>query len=123
MALASTPKTNLDFNPANFLATIGEGRTLLEVPAKQSIYAQGYRADAVFYLQAGKVRLSVVSKTGKEATIAIVGTGNFFGEGSLAGQVRRMGSAAAMTHCEVLRVDKRAMMQALHREHAFPTCL
>ena len=65
------------------------------------------------------MRLTVVSKTGKEATIAILDEGNFFGEGALAGQVRRMGSAAAMTACEVLRVDKQAMMEALHREHAF----
>ena len=92
---------------------------MVAVPKKKTIYAQGDNADAVFYIQKGKVRLTVVSKTGKEATIAIVGEGNFFGEGSLAGQVRRMGSAAAMTPCELLRVDKKAMMEALHREHAF----
>ena len=65
------------------------------------------------------MRLTVVSKTGKEATIGIVGEGNFFGEGSLAGQIRRMGSAAALTACELLPVEKKAMMSALHREHAF----
>jgi CRP/FNR family transcriptional regulator, cyclic AMP receptor protein len=64
------------------------------------------------------VKLTVVSKAGKEATIGIVGDGNFFGEGALAGQVQRMGSAAAITDCELLRVDKKAMMNALHREHA-----
>src|ERR1700693_665825 len=83
------------------------------------IFAQGDGADAVFYIQKGKVRLTVVSKTGKEATIGIVNEGNFFGEGSLAGQVLRMGSAAAMTDCELLRVDKKAMMEALHRERSF----
>jgi CRP/FNR family transcriptional regulator, cyclic AMP receptor protein len=107
------------FNPDNFLATIGEGRKMLVVPKRQSIYTQGDEADAVFYIQKGKVRLTVVSKAGKEATIAILGERNFFGEGSLAGQLRRMGSAAAMTACQVLRVDKKAMMDALHREHAF----
>jgi CRP/FNR family cyclic AMP-dependent transcriptional regulator len=86
---------------------------------KQTIFAQGDDADAVFYIQKGKVRLAVVSKTGKEATIGIVSEGNFFGEGSLAGQVHRMGSATAMTDCELLRIDKKAMMNALHREHAF----
>src|SRR5579884_827966 len=107
------------FDPDTFLATIGEGRKILAVPKKQTIFAQGDEADAIFYIQKGRVRLTVVSKTGKEATIAILDQGNFFGEGALAGQVRRMGSAAAITACEVLRVEKKAMMEALHREHAF----
>lgn len=107
------------FNPNTFLATIGDGRKILAVPKKQMIFAQGDEADAVFYVQTGKVRLTVVSKVGKEATIAIVNAGNFFGEGSLAGQLLRMGSAAAMTDCEILRVEKKAMMEALRREPAF----
>jgi CRP/FNR family cyclic AMP-dependent transcriptional regulator len=107
------------FNPNVFLATIGDGRKILAVPKKQMIFAQGDEADAVFYVQTGKVRLTVVSKVGKEATIAIVNAGNFFGEGSLAGQLLRMGSAAAMTDCEILRVEKKAMMEALRREPAF----
>jgi CRP/FNR family transcriptional regulator, cyclic AMP receptor protein len=107
------------FDPHTFLATIGEGRKLLAFQKKQMIFTQGDDADAVFYIQKGKVRLTVVSKTGKEATIGIVNERNFFGEGSLAGQVLRMGSAAAMTDCELLRIDKKAMMTALHREHAF----
>ena len=74
-------KKNGGFNPDTFLATIGEGRKILTVPNKQSIFAQGDDADAVFYVQRGKVRLTVVSKIGKEATIAIVSHGNFFGEG------------------------------------------
>jgi CRP/FNR family transcriptional regulator, cyclic AMP receptor protein len=106
------------FDPDTFLATIGEGRRILSVPKKQTIYTQGDDADAVFYVQKGKVRLTV-SKTGKEATIGIVSEGNFFGEGALAGQVRRMGSAAAMTDCNLMRIDKKAMMSALHGEHAF----
>jgi CRP/FNR family transcriptional regulator, cyclic AMP receptor protein len=116
---AAKNKKGRPFDPNTFLATIGDGRRMVAVPKKQTIYTQGDEADAVFYIQKGKVRLTVVSKTGKEATIAILDEGNFFGEGALAGQVRRMGSAAAMTACEVLRVDKKAMMEALHREHAF----
>jgi CRP-like cAMP-binding protein len=112
-------KQNRGFNPQTFLATIGEGRNLLTVLKNQSIYAQGDQADAVFYVQNGKVRLTVVSKVGKEATIGILNEGSFFGEGALAGQIVRMGSAAAMTDCELLRVDKKAMITALHREHAF----
>ena len=111
-------KKNGGFDPNIFLATIGDGRKILSAPKKQVIYAQGDDADAVFYVQQGKVRLTVVSKIGKEATIAIVSEGNFFGEGALAGQLLRMGSAAAMTDCEILRVEKKAMMEALHREPA-----
>jgi len=108
-----------DFDPHAFLATIGEGRRFMLFPNKQAIFAQGDAADAVFYVQMGKVRLTVVSKTGKEATIGILGEGDFFGEGALAGQALRMGSAIAMADCAILRIDKKAMMEALHREHAF----
>jgi CRP-like cAMP-binding protein len=80
-------------------------------------FAQGDPADAIFYLQTGKVRLTVVSKAGKEATIGILSDGSFFGEGSLAGQPLRMGTATAMTDCAVLRIEKRAMVDALYREH------
>jgi CRP-like cAMP-binding protein len=111
--------TRRDFDPQAFLGTISEGRKLVIFPKKQTIFAQGEFADAVFYLQTGKVKLTVVSKTGKEATIGILGEGNFFGEGALAGQALRMGSATAMTDCAVLRIDKKAMMEALHRESAF----
>src|SRR6202167_123194 len=112
-------KKNGKFDSGTFLATIGEGRKILSVSKRETIFAQGDGADAVFYVQKGKVRLTVVSQAGKEATIAIVSEGNFFGEGSLAGQLLRMGSAAAMTDCEILRVDKKTMMDALHREPAF----
>jgi len=118
MKAATAIKKKLDFNPATFLATIGSGRKLLNIAKKQTIFAQGDKADAVFYVQKGKVRLTVVSTRGKEATIGIVSEGDFIGEGSLAGQLLRMSSAAAMTHCELLRVEKKAMMEALHREHA-----
>src|SRR5712691_9916725 len=116
---ALAAKKKREFNPNTFLATIGDGRKTVAVPKKQMIFAQGDAADAVFYIQKGKVMLTVVSTAGKEATIGILSEGNFFGEGALAGQLLRMGSAAAMTDCELLRVDKKAMMTALHREHAF----
>jgi CRP/FNR family transcriptional regulator, cyclic AMP receptor protein len=118
MPTAAKTKKLRVFDPATVLATIGEGRKIMEVSTKQPIFSQGDNADAVFYIQ-GKVRLTVLSKTGREATIAILGEGNFFGEGALAGQVRRMGSAAAMSPCEILQVTKAAMVEALHREHAF----
>jgi CRP/FNR family cyclic AMP-dependent transcriptional regulator len=108
-----------EFDPNTFLATIGKGRNSALLLAKQGIFAQGDAADAVFYLQKGKVRLTVVSKAGKEATIGILGEGDFFGEGSLAGQFVRMSSATTMTDCAVVRIDKKAMMEALHREHEF----
>jgi CRP/FNR family cyclic AMP-dependent transcriptional regulator len=111
-------KRQREFDPNTFLATIGEGRKFVLFPKKHGIFAQGDTADAVFYVQTGKVKLTVVSKTGKEATVGIFGEGDFFGEGSLAGQSFRMGSATAMTDCALLRIDKKAMMQALHREHA-----
>ncbi len=119
MGSVAASKKNGGFNPVTFLATIGDGRKSLIVSGKQGIFTQGDAADAVFYIQKGKVKLSVVSKVGKEATIGILGQGNFFGEGSLAGQALRMGSAAAMTDCHLLRIEKKAMMAALHREHAF----
>jgi CRP-like cAMP-binding protein len=87
-------------------------------PKKQTIFTQGDAADVVFYIQAGKVKLTVVSKTGKEATLGILSEGAFFGEGGLAGQPFRMGSATAMTDCELMRIDKKAMMLALHQQYA-----
>jgi CRP/FNR family transcriptional regulator, cyclic AMP receptor protein len=119
MSSAAAVRKNRAFDPNTFLAMIGDARQMLAVPKKQTIFTQGDEADAVFYIQKGKVRLTVVSKTGKEATIGILSEGNFFGEGSLAGQALRMGSAAAMTDCQLLRIEKKAMMDALHREHAF----
>src|ERR1051326_4171040 len=89
MPPSTAVKKSSEFDPGTFLATIGEGRKILAITKKQAIFAQGDDADAVFYVQKGKVRLTVVSKIGKEATIAIVNQGNFFGEGSLAGQPLR----------------------------------
>ncbi len=119
MGPRAAAKKRRDFAPHAFLATIGEGRRFVLFPRKHNIFAQGDPTDAVFYIHTGKVRLTVVSNDGKEATIGILGDGEFFGEGALAGQALRMGSATAMTDCAVLRIDKNAMMRALHREHAF----
>ena len=93
-----------DFDPKKFLATIGEGRKVLTLPKKQAVFSQGDAADAIFSIQQGKVKLMVVSNNGKEATLGILSTGDFFGEGSLAGQTLRMGSATAMT---ALQTDPR----------------
>jgi CRP/FNR family transcriptional regulator, cyclic AMP receptor protein len=118
MAPTVPAKKKCGFDPRKFLATIGEGRKVETFPKKQTIFTQGDAADAVFYIQAGRIRLTVVSKRGKEATLGILSEGEFFGEGGLAGQPFRMGSATAMTDCELMRIDKKAMMLALHREHA-----
>ena len=117
MARIPVNKRKVEFDPNTFLATIGEGRRIVAIPKRKRIFTQGDPADAIFYVQTGKVRLTVVSNSGKEATIGIVSEGNFFGEGSLAGQVVRMGSAAALTDCQLLRVEKKAMLAVLHREH------
>jgi CRP/FNR family transcriptional regulator, cyclic AMP receptor protein len=119
MVSAVKPKKIREFQPKTFLATIGDGRKNLSVFNRQIIFAQGDLADSIFYIQSGKVKLTVVSKAGKEATIGILDEANFFGEGALAGQAVRMGSAVALTDCEILRIEKKAMLEALHREHAF----
>ena len=118
------PPTNLamkkrDLDPKEFFAAIGAARKVVAFPKKQTIYAQGDASDSVFYIQEGQVRFTVVSKAGKEATLGILSEGEFFGEGGLAGQPLRMGSATAMTDCELLQIDKKEMMLVLHREHKF----
>jgi CRP/FNR family cyclic AMP-dependent transcriptional regulator len=107
------------FDPKTFLSTLDGGRKIETFTKKQTIFVQGESSDAVFYIQKGKVKLTVVSETGKEATIGILKEGEFFGEACLTGQPLRLGSATAMTDCSVMRIDKQAMMEVLHREHAF----
>src|ERR1700676_5379922 len=119
MTPTARAKKGPEFDPDSFLATIGEGRKIVTAPKKHTIYAQGDAADSVFYIQKGKVRLTVVSQTGKEATIGILNEGDFFGEGCLAGQTLRLFSATAMTDCSMMRIDKKSMIEVLHREHAF----
>ena len=119
IAATKLAKKQRDFDPQKFLATIGEGRNAVSFSEKQVIFTQGDSSDSVFYIQQGKVRLTVLSHAGKEATLGILNQGEFFGEGALAGQLLRVGSAAAMTDCQLLQIDKKAMMLALHQEHTF----
>jgi len=119
ISLVGIKKLRPSFDAETFLAKTGVGKTVVNLKKKDAAFSQGALADAIFYIQKGKVQLTVVSKIGKEATIAILGEGDFFGEGSLAGQSLRMGSATAMTDCELLRIDKKEMMLALHREQTF----
>ncbi|MGA7379491.1 MAG: Crp/Fnr family transcriptional regulator [Terriglobales bacterium] len=119
MGARAAAKKLSQFDPRTFLSTIDGGRKIAAFPKKQTIFAQGDPSDAVFYIQKGKVKLAVVSKNGKEATIGILNEGDFFGEGCLTGQPFRMGSATAMADCSVMRIDKKSMMEVLHREHAF----
>jgi CRP/FNR family cyclic AMP-dependent transcriptional regulator len=112
-------KKHPKFDPQSFLASIGGGRVVTTFRRKQTIFAQGDPADAVFYIQKGKARLSVVSKRGKEATIGIVNEGDFFGEGCLIGQAIRRCGAVAMSDCTVMRIDRKSLMEVIHRERAF----
>ena len=103
-------------NPGRFLSTLGNGKEFLAFKKRKVIFMQGDAADAIFYIQTGIVRLAVLSQNGKEATLGISNEGEFFGEGSLAGQFLRVCSATAITDCNVLRIDQTTMMLAL-REH------
>src|ERR1035437_10189864 len=111
-------KTRRDFDPTILLSTIGDGRQIVSFRKKQIIFAQGDATDAVFVIQKGKVKLSAKSKAGKEATLGILSDEDFVGEDCLAGQPLRTASASAMTDCDLLRIEKRAMILALHREQA-----
>jgi CRP/FNR family transcriptional regulator, cyclic AMP receptor protein len=115
MAAKHTPS----FDPKTFLAQIGNGKKNLTSSKKQTFFSQGDAADAVFYIQAGKVNLSVVSKRGKEAVVAILEPTAFFGEGCLAGQLVCMATATAVGKSTIIRIDKQAMLAALHDEPAF----
>jgi CRP/FNR family cyclic AMP-dependent transcriptional regulator len=117
--LSRINKLRMSFDGEAFLERAGVGKTAIHLKKKVAAFSQGAPADAVFYIQKGKIQLTVVSKTGKEATVGILGEKEFFGEGSLAGQALRMGSATAMTDCDLLRIEKKAMMLALHGEHRF----
>jgi len=119
MLLSAPVQQTRAFDPKQFPAPAGGGRELVAFSPKQTIFAQGDVADAVFYIQEGKVRHTVVSKAGKGATLSILSDGMFFGEATLAGQSLRVSSATAMTNCEILRIDKGAMVLALHHQPAF----
>ena len=105
------------FNPHAFLSTIGQGRNMLSFAKKATIFAQDDASDGLFLIQHGKILLSVQSEYGKEATLGILGEGDFFGEGGLAGQVVRTSSATAMTDCVLLHIEKEVMLLAMRQEH------
>ena len=108
------------FDPALFLAEAGLGRRIIHLKARQTFFTQGTPADCVFYVQSGRARLTVVSKSGKEATITLLSAGQFTGEESIAGPVGlRMATATAITACVALKIEREAMIRVLHEEHAF----
>jgi CRP/FNR family transcriptional regulator, cyclic AMP receptor protein len=112
-------QTAASFNPQLFLSKVGSGKTTLLTPKKHLIFSQGDAAEAVFYIQTGKVKLTVVSQQGKEAVIAILEPGAFFGESCLAGQVVRTATATAVEDSNIVRINKDAMIRVLHEEPTF----
>jgi CRP/FNR family cyclic AMP-dependent transcriptional regulator len=113
------PKDKPPFDPQVFLAKVGEGRTSADYRKNQKVFSQGDPADAIFYIQNGKVKLTVISKQGKEAVVGILGTDDFFGESCLSGQPLRMATATAMSACAIVRLEKARTIQVLHDESAF----
>ncbi len=113
------PKPHHPFTPQSFLAKVGEGRNVLASRKKQTIFSQGDAADAVFYIQTGKVKLTVVSKQGKEAVVAMLEAGAFFGESCLIGQVIRLSTATALEASSILRITKETMLRILSEEPSF----
>ena len=107
------------FDPADFLESVAQGRVVSTHPKKQVIFTQGDPADSVFYIRKGKVKVTVLSKQGKEAVVALLGTDEFLGEGCLIGQPKRLTTATAMTECVVMRVDKAEILRVLQEEPAF----
>jgi len=112
-------KGNLPFDPKSFLAKVGEGRSIGRYRKDQTVFSQGDPADAVFYIQRGKVKATVVSEQGKEAVIAILATNEFFGEGCLAGRAQRISTAVTMTESVIVRLEKAAIVRVIHQEPAF----
>ena len=112
-------RARTSFDPQLFLSKVGKGKTTLESPKKHTIFSQGDAAEAVFYIQTGKVKLTVVSQHGKEAVIAILEPGAFFGESCLAGQAIRTATATAVEDANIVRINKDAMIRVLNEEPAF----
>jgi CRP/FNR family cyclic AMP-dependent transcriptional regulator len=106
------------FDATAFLSSVGPGRSTKKYKTKKVVFRQGDPADAVFYIQSGKIEISVMSEQGKHGVIAILGAGDFFGEGSLAGQVVRISSATALAPSTILRIEKQVMIRVLHDEPA-----
>jgi CRP-like cAMP-binding protein len=107
------------FDPKTFLAIVGEGKTILEFRKDQVVFAQGDPADAVFYIQKGRVKVVVISEQGKEAVVGILGSGQFFGEGCMNGHSMRIATTTAMEDCLVTAITKSAMLAVLHDQPKF----
>src|ERR1700730_10059870 len=107
------------FDPKLFLAKVGKGRTITDYLKNQTVFSQGDLADSIFYIQKGKVKVTVVSARGKEAVVAILTAGAFFGEGSLAGQPTRMASVSTMSECSIMRLEKARVLRVLQDEPTF----
>ncbi len=120
---STTQKRAPEFDPKSFLAKGGKGRTVGNHPKNHQVFLQGEPADSLFYIQKGKIKLTVVSQQGKEAVVALLGTGDFFGEGCLAGQPLRMASATTMSECSIMRLEKPSVILLLHEQPAFSELL
>ena len=107
------------FNVETFLATVNGGRSISKYRRNQTVFRQGELADSVFFIEEGKVKVSVVSEQGKEAVVAIHGKGDFFGEGCLTGQPRRLATVTSMTECVIMRLDKATIVRVIHDEPKF----
>jgi len=107
------------FNPKSFLAKVGEGRRICKYRKSEIVFAQGDAADAVFYIQKGRAKVTVVSEQGKEAVVAILAADEFFGEGCLAGQAQRISTVVAMTEAVIVRLEKAAIVRVIHEQPAF----
>jgi CRP-like cAMP-binding protein len=112
-------KIKLAFDPKAFLSRVNGGRAISNCRKGQIVFRQGDLADAVFYIQSGQVKKTVVSEQGKEAVVALLGTGEFFGEGSLAGEILRLGTVTALTKCVIVRISKANITRVIHEEPAF----
>jgi CRP/FNR family transcriptional regulator, cyclic AMP receptor protein len=115
--MAKKPKA--EFDPQVFLATLDGGRTISNYRKDKVVFEQGQAADAVFYIQSGKIKILVTSEQGKEAVVGILATGDFFGEGCLLGQPLRLAAASAITECAIMRIEKSAMIRVIHNEPLF----
>jgi len=114
-----TDEPKATFDPKDFLSKSNGGRTISKYTVNQIVFSQGEPTDSVFYILDGKVKVTVLSEQGKEAVVAVLGPDEFCGEGCLAGQPRRMATATALTECEIMRLEKSAILQVLHDEPAF----
>src|SRR6204780_4300779 len=112
-------KTKLPFDPKEFLSKVNGGQRVFEYRKDQIVFRQGDAADAVFYIQSGKVKKTVVSEQGKEAVVALLGPDNFFGEGSLAGETLRLSTVTTLTKCTIARISKADITRVIHEEPAF----